>query len=95
MESLVEIILVVAAVTMALGLLPLGAEVRFVLAFCGLVLAAPGVALFALIAYPRETLLFLGACSMIAGAGWGYAQIAPWLAHRGTRRWTGRIRRSL
>ena len=85
MEPLVEIILVIAAVVMALGLLPFGIEVRFALGLSGLMLATPGVALFVLIAYPRETLLVLGAGSMIAGAGWGYAQITRWLAHRGAR----------
>ncbi len=95
MEPLVEIILVIAALIVALGLFPFGTEVRFALGLSGLMLAAPGVALFALMAYPRETLLVLGAGSMIAGAGWGYAQITRWLAHRDTRRWTARIRRSL
>ena len=76
----------IAAVIMALGLLPFGTEVRFILRLSGLILAAPGVALFALIVYPRETLLLLGACSMIAGAGWEYEQITRWLAHRATRR---------
>jgi hypothetical protein len=61
------IFFVIAAVIMALGLLPFGTEVRFILRLSGLILAAPGVALFALIVYPRETLLLLGACSMIAG----------------------------
>lgn len=95
MEVLVEMILVIAAVIMTVGLLPFGTEVRFALGLSGLMLAAPGVALFALIVYPRETLLVLGACSMIAAAGWGYAQITRWLAHRGTRRSTATIRRSL
>ena len=94
MEPLVEIILIIAALIVALGLLPFWTEVRFALALSGLMLAATGVALFTLIAYPRETLLVLGAGSMISGAGWGYAQITPWRAHRGTRRWTARIRRS-
>ena len=71
METLVEIIFVIAAVMMILGLLPFGTEVRFILRLSGLILAAPGVALFALIVYPRETLLLLGACSLIAGAGMG------------------------
>jgi hypothetical protein len=93
MESLVELTFVIAAVIMALGLLPRETEGRVVLGFGGVGLAAVGVALFVLIA-PREPLLVLGAGSMISGAGWGYAQITPWRAHRGTRRWTARIRRS-
>jgi hypothetical protein len=93
MEALVEIILVAAGVIMALGLLPFGAEVRFLLRLSGLVLAASGVAVFALVAFPQETLVLLGACAGIAGAGWGYAQITRGLADRGIRRWTARIRR--
>jgi hypothetical protein len=94
MESLVELIFGIAAVSMALGLLPSGTERCFVLGFGGVSLAAVGVALFVAIAFPRETLLVLGAGSMIIGAGWGYARITPWRVHRGTRRWTARIRRS-
>jgi hypothetical protein len=89
------IFFVIAAVIMALGLLPFVTEVRFILRLSGLILAAPGVALFALIVYPRETPLLLGACSMIAGAGWEYVQITRWLAHRGTRRSMATTRRSL
>jgi hypothetical protein len=95
MELLVEGILVVAILIMALGLLPLGTEVQFAVRLSGVVLAAPGVLLFALTAYPRQTLLLLGTCAAIAGAGWGYAQLARWLADRGSRWWTARIRRVL
>jgi hypothetical protein len=93
MEPLVEIILVMAVVIMALGLLPLGTEVRSALRLAGLMLAAPGVVLFGVIAYPRETLLCLSAGSVIAGVGWRYAHITRWLAERGARWWTVRIRR--
>jgi hypothetical protein len=93
MEPLVEIILVIAVVIMALSLLPFGAEGRSVLRLSGLMLAAPGAILFAVIAYPRETLLCLGAGSVIAAVGCRYAHIARWLAARGTRWWTARIRR--
>jgi hypothetical protein len=94
LELLVEIILVIAAVIMALALLPFGTEVRFALGLSGLTLVALGVVLFVVIAYPRQTLLVLGAGSMIAGAGWGHARATRWLAQRDTRRWTARIRRS-
>jgi hypothetical protein len=75
MESLVELIFVIAAVIMALSLLPRGTAGRFVLGLAGVVLAAVGVTVFVVIACPRETLLILGAGSMITGAGWGYAHI--------------------
>jgi hypothetical protein len=93
MEPLVESILVIAAIIMAFGLLPFGADVRSVLRLSGLMLAVPGVALFAVIAYPRATLLCLSADSVIAGVGWRYAQITRGLAERSTRWWTARIRR--
>jgi hypothetical protein len=92
MESLIELIFVAAAVIVSLGLLPCRTVARFVLGFGGLLLGAVGIALFVVVAYPRETLLVLGA-SMITGAGWGYAHITPGLADRGTHRWTVRIRR--
>jgi hypothetical protein len=92
MGSLVELIFGIAAVIMTLGLLPRGTEARFVLALGGPLLAAVGVARFVFIVYPRETLLVLGVGSMITGARWGYAQMTPSLAHRGTRRWMARIR---
>jgi hypothetical protein len=94
MESLVELIFGIAAVSMALGLRVRGTRIRFVLAFGGTLLAAVGLALFVVIAYPRETLLGFGVGSMITAAGWGYAHITPWRAHRGTRRWTARMPRS-
>jgi hypothetical protein len=94
MESLVELIFMIAAGIMVLSLLPRGTGVRVVLGFGGVVLAAVGVALFVVIAYPRDTVLVLGAGAMITGARWGYARISPSL-HRGTARGTPRIRRSL
>jgi hypothetical protein len=94
MESLVEIILVISAVIVAFALLPLGTEGRVFLGSLGLGLAAVGTALFGVVAYPRQTLLLLGTCSAITGAGWGYAQVTAWLARRGTRRWTARVGRS-
>ena len=81
------IFFVIAAVTMALGLLPFGTEVRFILRLSGLILAAPRVALFALIVYPRETPLLLGACSMIAGAGWEYVSRGGSLIEVPAGRW--------
>jgi hypothetical protein len=94
MESLVEVILVISAVIVALALLPLGTEGRVFLGSFGLGLAAVGAALFGVVAYPRQTLLLLGTCSVITGAGWGYAQVTAWLARRGTRGWTARVGRS-
>jgi hypothetical protein len=93
-ESLVELIFVIAAVSMVLSLLSRGTEWRFVLAFSGIVLAAVGVALLVVIAYPRETLLVLGTGAMVTGIGWGCAH-TRWLAPLGTLRWPARIRRSL
>jgi hypothetical protein len=86
MESLVELIFVIAAIITALSLLPRGTAGRVVLGFGGVGLAAVGVALFVVIAYPRNTLLVLGAGAMITGVLWGYVHIIPSLPHRGTRR---------
>jgi D-serine deaminase-like pyridoxal phosphate-dependent protein len=71
MESLGELIFVIAAVIMALSPLPRGTAGRFVLGLAGVVLAAVGVTLFVVIAYPRETLLILGAGSMTPGRDGG------------------------
>jgi hypothetical protein len=95
MESLVELIFVIAAVIMVLSLLPRGTAGRVVLGFGGVVLAAVGVALFVVIAYPRNTLLVLGVGAMITGARWRYVRISSSLPHRGGARATARIRRSL
>jgi hypothetical protein len=54
MESLVELIFVIAAVIMALSLLPRGTAGRFVLGLAGVVLAAVGVTLFVVIAQGRR-----------------------------------------
>jgi hypothetical protein len=75
MESLVELIFVIAAVIIAVSLLPRDTAGRVVLGFGGVVLAAVGVVLFVVITYPTETLLILGAGSMITGAAWGYTHI--------------------
>jgi hypothetical protein len=93
MEPLVEIILFIACGIMAFSLLPLRIEVQSALRLAGLMVAAPGVALFAVIAYPRATLWCLGAGSMVAGVGWGYAWITQWLTDRGLHRWTAAIGR--
>ena len=82
MEVLIEALLLIGGVTAAVALLPLQPKVRLVLGFCGLVLVAVGGALFACVAYPRETLLFLGAGAVAAGNAWGYKQVMAWLARR-------------
>jgi hypothetical protein len=79
MEPLIERILLIAGVIVAGALLPLCTKARVVLGFCGLVLVAVGGALFAFVAYPRETLLFLSAG---AGTAWGYTQVTAWLTRR-------------
>jgi hypothetical protein len=94
MEALAEIILVIAALIVALALLPLGNEGRVVLGSLGLALAALGTALFGVVAYPRQALQLLGICSRITAAGWGYARLTAWLARRGTRRGRARLGRS-
>ena len=55
---------------------------RTVLGLCGLVLVAGGGALFALVAYPREPLLFLGAGAVTAGTARGYRQGIACLTRR-------------
>jgi hypothetical protein len=82
MEVLIEILLLIGGVTVAAALLPLQPKVRLVLSVCGLVLVVVGSALFAFVAYPGETLLFLGAGAGIAGTTWGYTQLTAWLARR-------------
>jgi hypothetical protein len=82
MEVLSELLLVIGAAILMAALLPLPTRVRTVLGLCGLVLVAVGGALFAFVAYPRETLLFLGAGSGIAGTVRGYRQGIAWLTRR-------------
>ena len=48
----------------------------------GLVLVAVGGALFAFVAYPRETVLFLSAAAVIAGTAWGLTRVTGWLTRR-------------
>jgi hypothetical protein len=81
-EVLIELLFLIGGVTVAAALLPLQPKVRLVLGFCGLVLVAVGGTLFACVAYPRETLLFLGAGAVAAGTAWGYKQATAWLARR-------------
>src|SRR5713226_5463032 len=82
MEPLIELILVIAGVIVTAALLPLHTKARVVLGFCGLVLVAVGGALFAFVAYPRETVLFLGAGAVTAGTARGYRQGIAWLTRR-------------
>ena len=83
MEPLIELILVIAGVILTAALLfPLHTKARVVLGFCGLVLVAVGGALFAFVAYPRETVLFLSAAAVIAGTAWGYTRVTGWLTRR-------------
>ena len=81
-EVLIELLLVIGGGIVAAALLPLRPKVRLVLGFGGLVLVAVGGTLFACVAYPRETLLFLGAGAVAAGTAWGYKQATAWLARR-------------
>jgi hypothetical protein len=82
MEPLIELILVIAGVIVTAALLPLHTKARVVLGFCGLVLVAVGGALFAFVAYPRETVLFLSAAAVIAGTAWAYTRVTTWLTRR-------------
>ena len=82
MEPLIELILVIAGVIVTAALLPLHTKARVVLGFCGLVLVAVGGALFAFVAYPRETVLFLSVAAVIAGTAWGYTRVTGWLTRR-------------
>ena len=82
MEPLIELILVIAIVIVAAALLPLRTKARVVLGFCGLVLVAVGGTLFAFVAYPRATVLFLTGGAVIAGTAWGYIRVTAWLTRR-------------
>jgi hypothetical protein len=82
MELLSELILVIGAAILMAALLPLPTTVRTLLGLCGLVLVAGGGALFAFVAYPRETVLFLGASAVTAGTARGYGQGLAWLTRR-------------
>src|SRR6202158_301206 len=82
MEVLIEALLLIGGVTAAVALLPLQPKVRLVLSFCGLVLVTVGGALFAVVTFSGETLLFLGAGAGIAGTAWGYTQVTAGLARR-------------
>ncbi len=82
MEVLSELLLVIGAAILMAALLPLPTKGRTVLGLCGLVLVAVGGALFAFVAYPRETLLFLGAGAVTAGTARGYRQGIAWLTRR-------------
>lgn len=82
MEPLIELILVTAIVIVAAALLPLCTKARVVLGFCGLVLVAVGGTLFAFVAYPRATALFLTGGAVIAGTAWGYTRATAWLTRR-------------
>jgi hypothetical protein len=82
MEVLSELLLVIGAAILMAALLPLPTKVRTVLGLCGLVLVAGGAALFAFVAYPRETLLFLGAGAVTAWTARGYRQGIAWLTRR-------------
>ena len=82
MEPLSELILGIGGVMVTTALLRLRTGVRVVLGFCGLVLVAVGGALFAFVAYPRETLLFLSAGAGVVGTAWGYTRVTAWLTRR-------------
>ena len=82
MEPLIELILLIAVVVVAAALLPLRAKARVVVGFCGLVSVAVGGALFAFVAYPRETVLVLTGGAVIAGTAWGYTRVTAWLTRR-------------
>jgi len=82
MEPLIELILVIAGVIVTAALLPLHTKARVVLGFCGLMMVAVGGALFAFVAYPRETVLFLSAAAVIAGTALGYTRVTGWLTRR-------------
>jgi hypothetical protein len=82
MEPLIELILVIAGIIVTAALLPLRTKARVVVGFCGLVLVAVGGALFAFVAYPRETVLVLTGGAVIAGTAWGYTRVTAWLTRR-------------
>ena len=82
MEPLSELILGIGGVMVTTALLRLRTGVRVVLGVCGLVLVAVGGALFAFVAYPRETLLFLSAGAGVVGTAWGYTRVTAWLTRR-------------
>jgi hypothetical protein len=84
MEPLIELILVIAGLIVTAALLPLRTKARVVVGFCGLVLVAVGGVLFAFVAYPSETVLFLSASAAIAGTAWGYTRVTAWLTRRAT-----------
>ena len=82
MELLIELILVIASAIVTAALLPLCTKARVVLGFCGLVLVAVGGALFAFVAYPRATVLFLTGGALITWTAWGYTRVTAWLIRR-------------